>query len=73
MFVCGVRADMFVYIDAMFHSMFLFRLIRYFVTAERFNATRAQAIGLLHEVVETPEEVCVIALRSIVNSIVNSP
>ena len=29
---------------------------RYFLTAERFTAPRAREIGLLHEVVETPEE-----------------
>ncbi len=29
---------------------------RYFLTAERFNAERARQIGLLHEVVDTPED-----------------
>jgi methylglutaconyl-CoA hydratase len=29
---------------------------RYFLTAERFTAARAKEIGLLHEVVETQEE-----------------
>lgn len=29
---------------------------RYFLTAERFTAPRAREIGLLHEVVETPED-----------------
>ncbi len=29
---------------------------RYFLTAERFTAVRAKEIGLLHEVVETQEE-----------------
>lgn len=34
----------------------LFQARRYFLTAERISAVRAKEIGLLHEVVETPEE-----------------
>lgn len=45
----------------------------YFVSAERFDATRAKEIGLVHEVVQTPSELTTAAQRIIGNLLQGGP